>query len=359
MSKEKYYSSKKLRKVNCNYYIIIGQKSNGKSFDIKSLLLKEALEEGRNFAYMRRWSHDRTANKVEKYFSDEELFTVNDFKPYTEVQCYTDNIYLGTRDDKGKQTRDKLVGYSVALSSETHHASLAYPNVYNILFEEFITDSGYLGQEEVTIFNRLASTILRRRPDTHIYMIGNTINRFCPYFSEFNININEIKKGEIVYITYHDPVEDKDIKIGLEYCDDIFSNPLVFGKSARMINGGEWQVNHVPLVRRDTRADQLIFKFYVKKEHSIYKCLVLYAEDERQPYIFVYPFTGKESNITKNDRYFTDTVEMQQLLHNKYLTNLLKCDILITELFKLDRICYSDSLTGTEFEIIRNERRWR
>lgn len=358
MSKEKYYSSKKLRKVECDYYIIIGQKSNGKSFDIKSLLLKEALEDGRRFAYMRRWAHDRTANKVEKYFSDEGLFTVNNFSPYTEVQCYTDNIYLGKRDDKGKQTKDLLVGYSVALSSEAHHASLAYPDVYNILFEEFITDSGYFGTEEVSIFNRLCSTVLRRRPGTKIYMIGNTINRFCPYFSEFNININDIKKGEITYITYDDTENSKQIKIGIEYCEDVYTNPLVFGKSAKMINGGEWQVAKVPLVRRDTRADRLLFKFYVQKEFSIYKCLVLYAEDEKQPYIFVYPYT-KQDKITDKDRLFTDSHEMQTRLHNTNLTMSLSCDIMLTELFKLNRICYSDSLTGTEFELIRNERRWR
>lgn len=354
MSKLEYYSSKKLRKKECDYYIIIGQKSNGKSFDIKSLMLKEAYEQNRHFAYMRRWTYERTANKVEQYFADEELFKVNNFGEYNQVQSYTNKIYLGNITDKGKKSYDKLVGYAVDLSGATHYSSLAFPDVYNILFEEFITDSGYLGNDEVKIFNTMVSTILRRRPGTHVYMIGNTINRFCPYFSEFGININEIKKGDIVYYTFDDKENDNKITVGIEYCEDIYTNKLVFGHSAKMINGGEWQTNKVPLVNRDTRADKMLFKFYVEKENSLYKCLVLNTEDN-QPYIFVYPYNNRDK-ITINDRFFTDKIELKPLCHNDRLTKNLACDTLLIELFKLNRICYSDSLTGTEFEIIRKER---
>lgn len=359
MTKQKYYSSKKLRKVKCDYYFIIGQKSNGKSFDIKSLLIKEALKDGRRFAYMRRWFPDRTASKVERYFTDDKLFTVNDYSPYTEVQAYTDTIYLGNRTEQGKKTKDFIIGYSVGLSSEQHYASMPFPEVYNILFEEFITDTGYFGQgtDEVELFLRMCSTIFRERKDTCVYMLGNTISRFCPYFTTFGIDINKLEKGNIYYFDYVDKENDNIIKIGLEWCDNIVNNKIVFGKSAKMINKGEWLTSNVPIVNRNTRQDKLLFKYYVKKENSIYKCLVL-NDNDNEPYIFVYPYNN-ESKIKSTDRYFTDNIEMQSVCHCGNLTKSLTCDILLNEIYKLNRVCYSDSLTGTEFETIRNERGWK
>lgn len=356
MTKQKYYSSKKLRKVKCDYYFIIGQKSNGKSFDVKSLLIKEALTKGRRFAYMRRWFADRTASKVERYFTDDKLFSVNNYEPYTEVQAYTDTIYLGNRDDKGKKTKDLIIGYSVGLSSEQHYASMPFPDVYNILFEEFITDTGYFGQgsDEVELFLRMCSTIFRERKDTCVYMLGNTISRFCPYFTTFGIDINKLEKGNIYYFDFDD--NGNHIKIGLEWCDNIVNNKIVFGKSAKMINGGEWLTSTVPIVNRDTRQDKLLFKFFVKKENSIYKALVLCSENG-EPYIFVYPY-NKEDRIKGSDRYFTDTNNMVSICHSANLTKNLTCDILLSEIYKVNRICYSDSLTGTEFEHIRKERGW-
>lgn len=354
---QKYYSSKKLRKKKCDFYIIIGQKSNGKSFDIKSLLLNEALNKGRKFAYMRRWDYERTTKKTEQYFEDEALFTVNNLAPYTEVQCYAGKIFLGNRNEKGKATRDLHIGYSVSLSAETHYASLAFPDVYNILFEEFITDSGYLGNNEVTLFNKLCSTILRQREDTTIYMIGNTINRFCPYFSEFNININNIKKGEIVYYNYHDSETDRIITVGIEYCEDIFENKKVFGKSAKMINGGEWLTANVPLSKDiDIDTCKEHFKFYVEKEHSKFCCKIMSTDNIL--FLYVYPYT--KNYYPNNVRIITDKVNFQtNPLITRELTNNLLCDKLISEVVVNNKICYSDSLTGTEFEVIRNERRWK
>lgn len=354
MAKPKYYSSKKLRKVECDYYIIIGKRSNGKSFDIKSLCLKDAYEGKGKFVYLRRWHHERTANKTEQYFMDSALFDNVGITDYSSIQCYTDKIYLGNIDDKGKKTKDLLIGYSMALSNDTHYKSLAFPDVKNIIFEEFITDSGYLSQEEPTIFSSVLSTVARDKKVT-VYMIGNTINRFCPYFSEWGINIHDIKQGDIVYYDFDN--NGNKIRVGIEYCNDtINTGKMILGKSARMIDGGEWQTSKVPLCHRNTRQDELLFKYFVKKENSIYKCLVLNGDGE--PYIFVYPYNDVKK-ITDNDRYFTDTIEMTDLRHNVNLTKKLTCDILIYELYKLNRICYSDALTGTEFEIIRNERGWK
>lgn len=354
----KFYNSRQLRKKKCDYYIIIGQKSNGKSYDIKSLLVTEAYRTGRLFAYMRRWYSDRTASKVERYFSDETFFDTNNFGKFDEIQCYTDTIYLGNKTDKGVKTREKVIGYSVSLQNEQHFASLPFPNVYNILFEEFITDTGYLGHsmDEIDIFMRMTSTILRHRKDTTIYLLGNTINRFCPYFQHFNIDVTKIEKGNIYYYTYERKNEPPLI-IGLEYCDNIVSNAKIFGKSAHMINGGEWQVNTVPLCNWNINRHNKLGHYFVKKENNTYKCAIL-VDENGEPYIFVYPFKDT-NNIDKNDRYFTDTIEMTNICHSVNLTNVLTCDKIINELYKLNRVCYSDSLTGTEFELIRKERGWK
>ena len=56
--------------IDANYIILLGQRTNGKSFAVKEDLIKNALEKGEEFAYIRRYKEDCRQYMVEEYFSD-------------------------------------------------------------------------------------------------------------------------------------------------------------------------------------------------------------------------------------------------------------------------------------------------
>ena len=125
---------------------------------------------------------------------------------YTGVTYYSGKFYLCTFDDNGKAiySDSDVLGYTFALSETEHGKSNSYPRVTLIMFDEFLTKHLYL-PDEFVLFMNTVSTIVRLRTNVKIYMLGNTVNKFCPYFQEMGLNhIREMKQGSIDVYSYGD-----------------------------------------------------------------------------------------------------------------------------------------------------------
>ena len=68
--KNNYVKRDFIAKIDAEYIIILGQRSNGKSFAVKEDIIKRALESGEEFAYIRRYKEDCKQYMIEEYFSD-------------------------------------------------------------------------------------------------------------------------------------------------------------------------------------------------------------------------------------------------------------------------------------------------
>src|SRR5699024_9979680 len=129
-----------------------------------------------------------------------------------------------------------------------------YPKVKTILFDEFISRTGYL-TDEFVLFTNVISTIKRLRNDVKIFMLGNTISKFCPYFQEMGlVHILQQPVGTIELYEYGD----SGLKAAVEYVapnlhkgkkeSDVyfaFNNPKL-----KMITEGAWEMEiypHLPL----------------------------------------------------------------------------------------------------------------
>ena len=161
---QKYYNNENILKTECEYMLQLGERSNGKSYADKIYLLKCAWNEkdpytgeplpDYEFAYIRRWDLEIKGKDVEQYFSD-MVINNNGDRPineitggaYDQVTVYQRRIYFARIDEDGKVIRGKLIGHCFAITQETHYKSLAYPNIGRAVFEEFITNSGYLEKE--------------------------------------------------------------------------------------------------------------------------------------------------------------------------------------------------------------------
>lgn len=62
--KKRYYDLTALLGTGCYYMILYGMRANGKSYAVKSYVIKQAYEQGHKFVYLRRWSEDKKARML-------------------------------------------------------------------------------------------------------------------------------------------------------------------------------------------------------------------------------------------------------------------------------------------------------
>ena len=80
----KYYDITNLLSTKAQYLMLLGQRSNGKSYQVKKTILQDAYEyiksegkSGSRFIYLRRWVTDIKAKSVKSYFEDFTEFKDN------------------------------------------------------------------------------------------------------------------------------------------------------------------------------------------------------------------------------------------------------------------------------------------
>ena len=84
--KKKYYDLSKLLECGCNWNILYGMRSNGKSYAVKEHTLKQAFNKGVKFVYLRRWSEDIKTKDVDTYFDDIDIIFTDFVKPF-DLSC--------------------------------------------------------------------------------------------------------------------------------------------------------------------------------------------------------------------------------------------------------------------------------
>lgn len=355
---EKYYSLDNILKLNTLYNILFGERSNGKSFAVKYRAIKCAYENDmQKFIYLRRWREDFTSGRAERYFNDMEK-TDDGKRPihdmtngeYDCISVYRSDIYLAKRDEHGKKKRGKMIGSIIALTGDTHDKSGAYVGYYRIIYEEFITVSGYL-PNEVKTFMSVVSTVLRRRKG-EVYLVGNTLTRQCPYFREWElINVPNQKIGTIDIYRYKTDEIDEDglqviVDISCEYCNNTSgSTKMIFGN--KMITSGEWQTDekpHLPLVY-GAYHKSLDILIWDTLEPMIIDVLIA---PNKTALLYIRVETRKWTDYDRYDIIIMDGYSDRYNVTNN-LFNYPRVREVVKSLYESGKVCYEDNLVGTSF----------
>lgn len=333
----KYYSIKKLLATKAQYMILLGQRANGKSYQCKLTVLKDAIDNGNKFVYLRRWQADIKAKAVEAYFADMDIHKISG-GDYDGLSAWNGIIYLTLDGEKKKE-----IGRYCALNEYERYKSWAFVDYTYILYEEFITDGMYLNDEPRQL-QQFVSTVARHRTIT-VLLVGNTLSRVCPYFSEWCLDgVLKQKIGTIEI--YHHHVEEDVIDIAVEYCANANAkNSMFFGQSAKQIISGEWDTKDlVKLPRRQVEYDK-VYELLIEYQKFSFVVELLVEPIEGGLLCFVYPFTGTR----KIDRVISDIPS--DLPNRTARLNLKKRpEMLINECFALGKVFYSDNLTGADFK---------
>lgn len=346
----KYYTLKNINAKNATYNIIFGERSNGKTYACLKQALENYFNKGEQFAYIRRWSVDTAPRRMNNLFNalieNNTLAELSGGK-YTSIYYRTGTFYPCTYDSKGKAqyNDDNILGYAFSLSENEHNKSNSYPKVSTIVFDEFLTSTTYL-PDEFILFMNTVSTIVRLRTDVKIYMLGNTVNKYCPYFKEMGLtNIEKQKQGTIDVYTYGD----SKLKVAVEYATSkkIFKkNNFYFGfnnPKLKMITGGQWEFNLYPHAPVKWKPKDIQFIYFIEFNNKIYQCEII--EKDQQVFTYIHDKTTPIKNKKQDLIYSLD-------FHTgiNYNRNILKPSLEIGKkiawFFLHDRVYYQDNETG-------------
>lgn len=335
----KYYSLREILKRNAQYNIIIGERSNGKTYSVEKLILENYFNRGEHGAIIRRWREDFRNKRGYAMFApfvNDKTIEKLSHGAFNDILFRNNQWYLINRNGN-EITQSEVFCYSFALSEVEHDKSTSYPNVTTILFDEFLTRSYYINDEFILFCNCL-STIIRERDNVKIFMCGNTVNKYSPYFSEMGLtHIREMRQGDIDLYNFGG----SKLKVAVEYCDttnaknkkksDVyfaFNNPHL-----EMVKNGKWELANYPHLPYKYKPKDVLFMFWLVFGDDVLQCEVITGINDL--FIFVHRKTTElkekttdiiydlQSHSEYNKRYsFTQPIDdIDRKIYTMYKAN--------------------------------------
>ena len=360
MAKSEYYSLDKIKKQNAMYNIIMSGRSSGKSAAAYTEGLKVYLETGKQMALIRRYQDDFIGKRGVMMFADlVNRGVVSELSGgrWTDITYYSSKWYLCTYDpDKGDRIRDQepfCFGFSI--SAMEHDKSTQYPKICTIVFDEFIARNFYLDNEFVLFMNVL-STIIRHRTDVKIYMLGNLVNKYCPYFSEMGLShVKDMKPGTIEVYKYGK----SSLTVAVEYAENkisktsksseyfAFDNPRL-----QMITGEAWEISIYPHCPQRYPQTDVVFMYFIIWDGDIIQCEIVFTEG--MTFTFCHRKTG-EIKYPDKDLIFSKAFNPKPNYRRNIAQPVGELGRKIFDYFRREKVYYADNEVG---EIVRNYLAW-
>ena len=347
-----FYSFEKMDAFKAHYSVIIGERSNGKTFGALCKMITNFWQNGKKSAYLRRYKEDFRGKRGDSLFESVEkegmIASLTD-GVYTCVKYYSGRWYLATYDPETQKKIPSEIAfcYAFALNDMEHDKSSSYPDIDLIVFDEFITRQYYL-QNEFVLFTNTLSTIIRFRDDVRVYMLANTVNKYCPYFTEMGLShVLEMEQGTIDLYKYGE----SGLKVAVEYCastsekggkkSDVyfaFDNPAL-----QLITAGAWELDIYPHCPIDFDKQHILFTYFILFQSALLQCEVVLKEDAYFTFIHrkTTPLKDEYKDIIFSDSFSPYPNHFRNI--RKPSTDLTRR---IAEFFRNDKVFYQDNEVG-------------
>lgn len=345
-----YYTTKRIDETGAAYRVILGERSNGKTTGVLYTSVKNCWDTGTQLGYIRRWFDDIRGARGDQVFSNlVELGMIEEITggEWTHVYREGTKWYFSRYDDQGeRETAEDPFCFGFTLNSDEHDKGAGYPRIKTIIFDEMVARRAYLYDEFVVFMNQL-STIIRLKDDVVIYMIGNSISKYCPYFDEMRLShVKDMKKGELELYQYGN----SGLTVAVEFSDFpskskpsnkyfAFENPklgMITG------TGSVWELGIFPHAPCKFRPADIKFTYYIEYGGDIFQAEIVKVGN--RCFTFIHPKTGaimdEKALIFSNA--WTGSVYHRQLI------NRPPDDIgrIIWSFFRDQRVCYSSNTVG-------------
>lgn len=203
ISGEKYIDIPKLYQLNCDVYIIFGERTGGKTYSVFKGMLDEYEKTKAEFCYMRtredyiRGTKGLRAIANNKKYCEEILWKSEAGLTYRSGEYYKVEI------DRKMRNIYTPIGHALSIGGWTKYKSNGYDNVKTIFFDEFIEDPetstihNLSKNEYIKGYMQNLSTIIRRRKDVKVVCCANGLDAKAPLFEYYGINARKLKRGQI------------------------------------------------------------------------------------------------------------------------------------------------------------------
>lgn len=362
----RYVDMKPLLKIPAHYRLMIGERSNGKSYAVLNYHLDKFIKSGYTepIAIVRRWEEDFRGANSQKTCYDSLMHNgegKNIIMEKTEgvfygVEYYNGRYYMTQKAEQKDGTMkvvrsDIVIGYAFSINASEHYKGAQFPTITTILFDEFITQTQYL-PDEFTLFMNLLSTIIRQRDNLEIFMCANTISKYCPYIKE--MGLTKFKNQEIGTIDVYSYGK-SDLKVALFLTDSApkstkksnvyfaFNNPKL-----NMITGGDtiWQLGiypHSPI--KFSHDKDVVYRYWIIFDGEEYECEIV--QKDNYAFTFVHPKTSnalhKDTDLIFNMEGILDMYHQYSLLRTTLPTDFIGKILLF---YKSKQVYYADNTTG-------------
>lgn len=349
MKKQVHYNIDNIDKENANFNIIYGEKSNGKSYQVKhKKAVKKFLETNKRFILLRRWNEDLTGAWIEQYFADVDVQGLTN-NEYQKIIKYRNELYFAKITDEFKIKRGIKIGYAIPLSLEQRYSSASFLDVEDIIYEEFMSRGAYLPNEPNKLMT-FYSTVDRKRGTTKLWLIGNTVSKVCPYLNDWGLNgiMKYQKQGEIKTKIIHN--EENDVKIAIEYCKSSGGKTMAIGSASSMIDKGSWQVDSQPHLPKSYNKYKVLYRFGFF--YKGFKFLCEYLEDTENTNIPIWFIKPYNKNFNDNLIVFSDIISTSPLWQRNIYDISIKNQKLkdLFNKFRESNLFFSDDMCGTDFK---------
>ena len=362
MSKFKYFDLKALEKSypHAQYYMVFGERSNGKTFSVKTRILDNYLKLGKQGAVLRRYDEDFKGKQSGGVFWDDmiahpeqgNIIEKKSKGKWNAVRWEGRAWFLCKRVEGEDDIVDtKPLAYAFSLTKEETYKGRSYPDVTTIFFDEFMT-RGYYLNDEFLLFTSVCSTIIRLRTDVTIIMCANTITTYCPYFVEMGLkHAKKLEDGGVeVY-----KIGDTDGKVVVMHTESMtkagskpsniyfcFDNPKL-----KMITGGAWELKVYPRMPFEYRPCEIKLIYFIIFDNEIFQCEII--KHEKMMITFIHRKTTplKEDNRAMVYQQDYDPRPNYSRKIGKPTTNLQKY---IARFFVKEKVFYQDNAVGDSIE---------
>lgn len=354
---DEHYNLTRIKKKKAKYNVIYGQRSNGKTFAVLEEIVKNYFQTGKRGAYIRRFDEDFKRNRAKNLWNgliENDILQKYNHN-YTEIYYYSGCAYMAYRDEKGNLFHeDEPFCYYFALTSMEHDKSVNFDSITTICYDEFISRKFYL-PDEFIVFMNVLSTIIRNRTDVTIYMLGNTINKYCIYFKEMGLtHILNMKRGDIEVYEYGV----SGLTVAVEYAENFdgnenshvyfaFDNPKL-----QMITKGEWELDIYPHCPIKYLPKEIIFNYFIDFNDELLHAEII--NHEGNIFTFIHVKTTPIKEIDK-DLVFCPHHSYKRNYRRNLLRTYDQLGKFIYSQFYADKVFYQDNSIGN---LVDNYIKW-
>ena len=276
------------------YYVIWGERSNGKTFAVCEYAIDKFFATGEQMAVVRRLDENFKGKYGSQMFDN---FLYNPIRgniveqksngKYNSIKYVSRKWYFCRRDESGiiEESCPEPFAFAFALAQEEKYKSLAFPKITTILNDEFISMSGGYLTDEFLFFTSILSTIIRNRDNVKIFLCANAIPSYNPYIIEMGltrfkkmepgkIDIYHYGQSKLVVAVEHTgtALQTKGKKSDVYFA---FDNPKL-----KMITEGDFMLGLYPHAPFKWLPKEVRFIYFIVFDGEIFQCEIIHHGQE-------------------------------------------------------------------------------